>query len=40
VTNGTIILLNGTSSAGKSTIAKAVQEVMDEPYLQMPANRF
>ena len=30
---GTIILLNGTSSAGKTTIAQALQNVLEAPYL-------
>ena len=30
---GNDVLLNGTSSAGKSTIAKALQEIMETPYL-------
>jgi chloramphenicol 3-O phosphotransferase len=29
---GNIILLNGTSSSGKTTIAKALQAIMPEPY--------
>jgi chloramphenicol 3-O phosphotransferase len=32
--DGKIVLLNGTSSAGKSTIASYLQESMDEPYLR------
>jgi len=32
-TLGSIIVLNGTSSAGKTTLATAVQDVMDAPYL-------
>jgi chloramphenicol 3-O phosphotransferase len=30
----TIILINGASSAGKSTLAKAFQEQVDEPFLR------
>ncbi len=37
---GNIILLNGTSSAGKSTIAQALQSVMDEPYLHTGVDHF
>lgn len=37
---GKIIVLNGTSSAGKSTIAKAVQTMMDEPYLCTGVDHF
>ena len=36
----TIILLNGTSSAGKTSIAKALQRVMDAPYLHVPVDSF
>ena len=32
---GHIILLNGTSSAGKSTLAKALQTLLSEPYLHV-----
>jgi chloramphenicol 3-O phosphotransferase len=39
-TVGSIILLNGTSSAGKSTLANAVQEVMDAPYLHLGIDLF
>ncbi|MBX3059320.1 MAG: hypothetical protein KF770_22855 [Anaerolineae bacterium] len=37
---GNIILLNGTSSAGKSTIAQALQTVMDGPYLHTGVDHF
>lgn len=30
---GKIILLNGASSAGKSTLARALQDALDEPFL-------
>jgi chloramphenicol 3-O phosphotransferase len=30
---GNIVLLNGTSSAGKTNIAQALQEIMDAPYV-------
>lgn len=33
--HGHIILLNGTSSAGKSTLAKALQTLLAEPYLHI-----
>lgn len=36
----TIILLNGTSSAGKTTLAKALQGIMDAPYLHAPIDSF
>ena len=34
-TSGIILYLNGTSSAGKSSLAKALQEVLEEPYLHI-----
>lgn len=36
----TVILLNGTSSAGKSSIAKVLQEIMDEPFLHTGIDHF
>jgi phospho-2-dehydro-3-deoxyheptonate aldolase len=39
-TFGSVILLNGTSSAGKSTLANAVQDVMDAPYLCLGIDCF
>ena len=39
-TFGSVILLNGTSSAGKSTLATAVQDVMDAPYLSLGIDCF
>lgn len=38
--NGKIILLNGTSSAGKSSIAKKLHKLLDEPYLYMAFDDF
>ncbi|MGD9895281.1 MAG: hypothetical protein AB7R89_32795 [Dehalococcoidia bacterium] len=38
MTTGTIIVLNGTVSAGKSSIARAVQHVMAEPYIHLGAD--
>lgn len=37
---GSIVLNNGTSSAGKSTLARALQEAMDEPYLHTGIDHF
>jgi chloramphenicol 3-O phosphotransferase len=37
---GNVVLLNGTSSAGKSTIARALQEIMETPYLHMGIDHF
>lgn len=33
MTPGTIILLNGTSSSGKTSIVRALQEIFEEPFL-------
>lgn len=35
MTAGTAILLNGTGSAGKTTLVKEVQLLLDEPYLHL-----
>jgi chloramphenicol 3-O phosphotransferase len=37
---GTIIVLNGTTSAGKSSIVHALQAEMDEPYLEAGMDKF
>lgn len=37
---GTIILLNGSASAGKSSLAKAVQEAFAEPYFHLGIDTF
>ncbi|MGY6019809.1 chloramphenicol phosphotransferase CPT family protein [Streptomyces spinosirectus] len=37
---GLIIFLNGTSSSGKSSIAKELLQVLDEPYFHMPVDAF
>jgi chloramphenicol 3-O phosphotransferase len=37
---GTIILLNGTSSSGKTTLLKTLQMVLDEPFLDAGLDRF
>ena len=39
-TRGAVILLNGTSSSGKTTIAKALQAALPEPYLHMSIDGF
>jgi chloramphenicol 3-O phosphotransferase len=36
----TIIFLNGTSSSGKTTLLKALQNHLQEPYLDMGIDRF
>ena len=38
--NGTIIILNGTSSSGKTGILNALQEILDEPYLNAGIDKF
>jgi len=35
-----IILINGASSAGKSTLCKALQEHLAEPYIHLEEDRF
>jgi chloramphenicol 3-O phosphotransferase len=40
VKSGNIILLNGTSSSGKTTLAKVLQGSMDEPYLHLGDDQF
>lgn len=37
---GTIIFLNGTSSAGKTTLAHALQEQLRDPYLHIALDQF
>ena len=37
---GTIIFLNGTSSSGKSSIAKALQQILDTPALHVEIDTF
>ena len=38
--NGKIILLNGVTSAGKSTLAKELQAAFDEPYYYVALDTF
>ena len=38
--SGTVIFLNGTSSSGKSTIAKGLQKSLGEPYLYVSVDGF
>jgi len=40
MSDGTIIILNGTSSAGKSSIARELQAILDEPYLLTGVDHF
>lgn len=37
---GTVIVLNGTSSSGKTSIVKALQEQLEEPFLDVGIDRF
>jgi chloramphenicol 3-O phosphotransferase len=38
--NGVIILLNGTSSSGKTSIAKELQRQLDKPFLHVGVDNF
>jgi chloramphenicol 3-O phosphotransferase len=38
--NGIVILLNGTSSSGKSSLAKVLQRVLERPYLHIDGDYF
>lgn len=40
ITKGKIVLLNGASSAGKSSIAKQLQNILDAPYLHLGIDAF
>lgn len=40
IAKGTIVILNGAPSVGKSSIQKAFQEVMTEPYLALGVDTF
>lgn len=40
MTTGTIIVLNGTSSSGKTSIARALQDLFEAPYLDAGLDRF
>ena len=37
---GTILLLNGTSSSGKTSLVKALQTLLPEPFLDAGLDRF
>lgn len=37
---GNIILLNGTSSSGKTSILQALQDILEEPYLNAGIDKF
>jgi chloramphenicol 3-O phosphotransferase len=38
--HGRVIILNGASSSGKTTLAKALQRALDEPFLHVSSDRF
>lgn len=38
--SGTIILLNGASSSGKTSILKALQDILEEPYVDAGLDKF
>lgn len=40
MSEGTILVLNGTSSSGKTSIVRALQEVLEAPYLDAGIDRF
>jgi chloramphenicol 3-O-phosphotransferase len=40
VTKGKIIVLNGVSSAGKSSLARKLQEIMPEPWFHLSLDTF
>ena len=40
MTNGNIIILNGTSSSGKTSVLRALQEILEEPYLEAGIDKF
>lgn len=40
MTSGTLIILNGNSSAGKSTVARLMQTELPEPFLHTGADHF
>ena len=40
MTQGQIIILNGTSSSGKTSIVKALQDILDAPFLDAGIDKF
>lgn len=40
MTPGKIIILNGTSSSGKTSIVRALQDILDEPFLDAGIDKF
>ncbi len=40
MTNGTIIFINGTSSSGKTSIVRALQDLLPDPFLEAGLDKF
>jgi len=40
MSSGYIIILNGTSSSGKTSIVNALQNILEEPYLEAGIDKF
>jgi chloramphenicol 3-O phosphotransferase len=40
VNKGKIIIINGTSSSGKTSIVRALQDIMEEPYVEAGIDKF
>jgi chloramphenicol 3-O-phosphotransferase len=40
MTTGKIVFINGTSSSGKTTIIRALQEKLKEPYIEAGIDKF
>lgn len=38
--NGTVIIINGTSSSGKTSIVRALQDALTEPFLEARIDKF
>ena len=38
--HGIIIILNGTSSSGKTSVLHALQDLLEEPYLEAGIDKF
>ncbi len=40
MTTGTVIFINGASSSGKTSLVKALQKALEQPFLDMGIDRF
>jgi chloramphenicol 3-O-phosphotransferase len=40
VNKGKIIIINGTSSSGKTSIVRALQDILEEPYVEAGIDKF